>query len=74
MRSQRPVPALSSLASAKLYTDAQNGATLSVRVPGDCLLAAEQCGRGSSKQQLLSPLKWPAKARHRANVVVFFYS
>lgn len=38
---ERPMPALSNLASAKLYTDAQNGAMLSVRMPGDCLFAAE---------------------------------
>lgn len=62
VRRERPVAALPNLASAKLYTDAQNGATLSIRMPGDCLLVAEQCGCGSSKQWLLSPPRWPVKA------------
>lgn len=46
MRGQRPVPALPTLARAKLYADAQNAALLPITMPGDRLLAAEQCGCG----------------------------
>lgn len=67
-------PAQPKLASAKLYIDAPSGVTLSARILGDHLLAAEQHGHRPAKQWLLSPARWPVKTWREPQVTVLLNS